>query len=132
MSESTREIMLGPMPKSQRARLRFSGVRHANESFEVLAFLDLPPSRAASAGRDDPSFVGSFTMYGLGQPQFASEAQPATAPWDAYIDIPAGSPILTAAAAAPGHRLTLMLEGPDGKKLSPDTLRFDYVAVEPH
>jgi hypothetical protein len=48
-----------------RADLTFYDVDHSGSSFEARIFLDNPDA-TADTGRDDPSYAGSFTVFGHG------------------------------------------------------------------
>ncbi len=64
VSESIDNPAAGDHPFG-RADLVFYGVDHSGPSFEARVFLNQPDADA-SADRDDPSFAGSFTVFGHG------------------------------------------------------------------
>jgi hypothetical protein len=80
VSESIDNPVAGAHP-FDRADLVFYGVDHSGPSFEARVFLNQPDADA-SADRDDPSFAGSFTVFGHGG--CAGDA--------GHCDVPTGPP----------------------------------------
>jgi tyrosinase len=55
----------GPEATFARADLAFYDVDHSGPSFEARIYLDNPDATAAT-GREDPTYAGSFTIFGHG------------------------------------------------------------------
>jgi tyrosinase len=53
----------------KRAELRFEGVTPPVESFELRAFVDEPHAGAATPIDDNPHYLGSTYLYGVGEEQ---------------------------------------------------------------
>lgn len=59
-------IALGELPPGG-LRVRLGDVPWTDESFQLLAFLNLPDEQLDAAAIDDPRFAGAFFMYGAGE-----------------------------------------------------------------
>jgi hypothetical protein len=135
VSESIDNPVAGAHP-FDRADLVFYGVDHSGPSFEARVFLNRPDADA-SADRGDPSFAGSFTVFGhAGCAGDAGHCEVPTGPPDPFDLRPphALTPqtktvIVTEAlrrVTAPDLVVTVVAvaPGPDGPVMS-DALQFD-------
>jgi hypothetical protein len=103
------------------------GVAWPEESFEVLAFLDVPQSEDARALSDaDPRFLGRFFLYGSGVPRPDHAGKIGLS---ARLKM---RPELAARAArTSAHTLVLVPRDANGEPLSAADLRVRSVAFEP-
>jgi hypothetical protein len=123
-------IPVGSLPAGGRGlRVRLHGVRHSPASFELQFYLNLPREQADTASMQSPHYAGSTTMYGLGEPGFADEALPETAPFDMAVDIDPG--VVEKARRGGENELTMVLVSPDGSRLDPSLVRFEGLTVHP-
>ncbi|HLK37625.1 MAG TPA: hypothetical protein VKU41_12785 [Polyangiaceae bacterium] len=122
--ESVRSVPLRVPETDRDVRLRISGLRHSEQSFEVRMFFGTPPR---GGSKDHERFIGSFFMYGLGRAR-AGEAHPHTAPWD--MTVPVSRAALHAARSAGAHGVSFALVDSSGSPLPGARLDFDDVGFE--
>jgi hypothetical protein len=144
MGDETRRLRLPNVPRGADSyTLRFRGVRHRPESFNVRVFVGEPEADAATGLEANPAFAGNVAMYGHGAAAFGAEqfdpqaagvgVPPAAAtttlpPFETLLDVT--GPVRAAGTAA-DVVVTLVVVGPDGEPLPASAFQFEEAVLEP-